>query len=146
MRYIITKLIDQSGFCRPSFFKRNRHEILAALSDMGHDVSEGSKIYGRDLSKCRQSKAKTETNQKSNLYISRSSNSGSPPFDNLDQLARDQNTAPSPSQSYISNSESVLVPSVSKFAIGDQCNYPLVNEYDVSLPFPAVCWATTSNE
>jgi len=113
---------------------------------MGHDVSEGSKIYGRDLSKCRQSKAKTETNQKSNLYISRSSNSGSPPFDNLDQLARDQNTAPSPSQSYISNSESVLVPSVSKFAIGDQCNYPLVNEYDVSLPFPAVCWATTSNE
>jgi len=90
---------------------------------MGHDVSEGSKIYGRDLSKCRQSRAKRGIKQISNRYISRSSTPESPPLDDIDQLALVQNTA-----------------------IGDQCNDEIVTAHDVSLPFPAECWATTSIE
>jgi hypothetical protein len=155
--HLVTKLTDQPGFCRQSFFKRNKDEILAALSDMGHDVSEGTKLHGSTYAerlaearryRHRGVKPNEGMEQRPNLNTLEASSSGSP----LEESSRLPTVRNSHKDASTSGSPLSLAPdsrsisTVADLPVEGQYNDPRAVPDDIMLLMPVETWVTPHNE
>jgi hypothetical protein len=155
--HLVTKLTDQPGFCRQSFFKRNKDEILAALSDMDHDVREGTKLHGSTyaerLAEARRYrhpgvKPNEGMEQRPNLNTLEASSSGSsldesPRLPTARNSHKDASTSESP-LSFAPDSRSIST--VADLPVEGQYNDTRAVPDDILLLMPVETWVTPHNE
>jgi hypothetical protein len=142
-------LIIQPGRSRILFFTKNKKEILEALSKMGHDVSEGTKLYGMDLNEARKyrhrhsRKRKEGTGQRPILNTSEASSPASIPLGDTPELSTVRPASKPVSTTFRpSNPDSRFTFAVPRSFAVDQGNDPFASPYDVALPFPVEPWVT----
>ena len=130
-------LIIKPDRSRILFFRKNKKEILEALSKMGHDVSEGTKLYGMDLNEARRyrhrhsRKRKEGNEQRPNLNTSETSSPASIPHGDTRELST---VRPASSSFRHSDPDSRSTFSVPRSLAEDEGNDPLPSPYDVPLP------------
>ena len=114
-------------------------------------MSEGTKLYGMDLSEARlhrsrlkQKKGKRGIERRSNREDFGAPIPESPHLSVAHQLPIVQNAATSSSQSSTSDPKST--PLSQSFPAEAQYNDPIASVYDVPLPFPVSCWVTPANK
>jgi len=146
-------LIIKPGRPRILFFRKNKKEILEALSKTGHDVSEGTKLYGMDLNEARRyrhrhsRKGKEGNGQRRNLNTSEASSPAPIPHGEPRELSTVRPASKSVSSSFRpSNPASRSTFSVPRSLAEDEGNDPLPNPYDVPLPFSVKGWMTRPEE